>query len=131
MMRTTTNIARVLVAAGLLLATAAAAQNPEQIAKIPPEVRADIQTDFMVKKLKLTPEEKTKIGAINVKYAEQMQPVLTGQMGPLERMRAVKRLEEAKDGELQAALTPQQYQAYQASKDELKTKLEARAASGG
>ena len=124
---TNTSFAWALIATGLLLATPAWSQDPEQIAKVPPKVRADIQTDFMTKKLQLTPEEKTKIEAINVKYADQMQPVLTGDMGPFERMRAVKNLEESKDGELQAALTPEQYQTYLSSKDELKQKIKDRA----
>ena len=124
---TNTSFAWALIATGLLLATPAWSQDPEQIAKVPPKVRADIQTDFMTKKLQLTPEEKTKIEAINVKYADQMQPVLTGDMGPFERMRAVKNLEASKDGELQAALTPEQYQTYLSSKDELKQKIKDRA----
>jgi hypothetical protein len=123
----TTIITRGLIVTCLLLAAPGWAQDPEQIAKVPPQVRADIQTDFMTKKLQLTADEKTKIAAINLKYAEQMQPVLAGDMGPFERMRAVKNLEEAKDGELKGALTPQQYQTYLSSKDELKQKIKDRA----
>lgn len=127
---TMTTIARGVIAGILLLATSVWAQDPEQIAKVPPQVRADIQTDFMTRKLQLTPDEKTKIAAINLKYAEQMQPVLTGDMGPFERMRAVKNLEASKDGELQGALTPTQYQTYLSSKDELKQKIKERAEAG-
>lgn len=127
---TRTSIARVVIAAGLFLATSAWGLDPEQIAKIPPAERAAIQTEFMAKKLSLTADEKTKISAVNVKYADQMQGVLTGQMGPLERMRDVKRLEEGKDAELQTMLTPAQYKTYQASKDELKKKMEERATAG-
>jgi hypothetical protein len=127
---TRTTIARVLFAAGLLLAMPSWAQDPEQVAKVPPKVRADIQTEFMTTKLQLTPDEKTKVEAINIKYAEQMQPVLAGDMGMFERMRAVKTVEGAKDGELQAVLTPQQYQTYLGSKDELKAKIKERALAG-
>jgi hypothetical protein len=102
-------------------------QDPEQIAKIPPKDRAEIQTKFMAEKMQLTPEERTKVEAINQKYADQMQPVLEGQMGPFARMREVKKLEEAKDGELKAVLTPAQYQTYEASKDEMKERIKQRA----
>jgi hypothetical protein len=127
-MRTT--LAGTMLAAALAFGAPAGAQDPAQVAKIPPHVRAEIQTDFMNQKLHLTPEEKTKIEAINVKYADQMQPVLQGSMGPLERMRAVRKIEEAKDGEVKAALTAEQYQAYLASKDELREKIKQRALSG-
>jgi hypothetical protein len=128
-MRTT--IARLLLAAGLVLAASARAQDPAQLAKIPPRQRAAIQTAFMTEKLHLTPEEKPKVEAINEKYAEQMQPVLQGSMGMFERMRTVKKIEAAKDEELQAVLTPQQFQTYQGSKDELREGMKQRIESGG
>ena len=81
----------------------------------------------MAEKMELTPEERTKVEAINQKYADQMQPVLEGQMGLLARMGEVKKLEEAKDGELKAVLTPAQFQTYEASKDEMKERIEQRA----
>lgn len=121
------HITRGLIAVMLLGATAVWGQDPQQVAKIPPPERAGIQTDFMVQKLHLTAEEKPKVEAINLKYAEQMQPVLQGSMGMFERMRTVKKIETAKDGELQAALTPEQYQAYLGSKDQLRDLIKQRA----
>ena len=126
-MKRTNTVRMLLIAAGLLLAAPAWCQELEQIAKVPPHERAEIQTKFMAEKLELTAEERTKVEAINQKYADQMQPVLEGQLIPFERMREVKKLEEAKDGELKAVLTPSQYQTYEASKDEMKQRLEQRA----
>jgi len=112
----------------LLVATPAWAQEDlEKLAKVPPRVRATIQTDFMAKKLQLSPQEKTQVDAINLKYADQMQPVLAGSMGPLARMGEVKRLEEAKDGELRGVLNPSQFQAYTAAKAEMRQHLEQKA----
>ena len=123
-----TNTVRVLlVAAGLLLAAPAWCQGPAQIAKVPPQVRAEIQTKFMAEKMQLTAEERTKVEAINQKYADQMQPVLEGQMGLLALMGEVRKLGEAKDGELKAVLTPAQFQTYEASKDEMKERIKQRA----
>jgi hypothetical protein len=129
-MTTTKTVRMVLIAVGLLMAVPAWPQDAAQVAKVPPRVRAEIQTKFMTEKLHLTPEEQTKIDAINVKYADQMQPVLEGSMGPLVRMREVKRVEAAKDGELKTTLTPDQYTAYQASKDELRERIKQRALAG-
>ena len=109
-------------------ASVCAAQDVEQLAKIPPDVRAAIQTEVMTKKCQLTPAEKTKVEAINVKTANALQPVLTGGGGPFERMRQVKAAESAKDTELRGVLTAQQYQCYEASKDEMKQKLIKKAA---
>ena len=130
---TRTRIARMLlITVGLLLALPVFGQQDlEQIAKMPPRVRAAIQTEFMAKKLNLNAEERTAVEAINVKYADQMQPVLTGKMGPLARMRKAKAIEAAKDGELKKLLTPDQYKTYQASKDELKADMKEKAMSGG
>ena len=118
--------------AGLLAAVPAFGQGEDaaQLAKIPPNVRAGAQTEFMTKKLSLTPQERTQVEAINLKYANQMQPVLEGSGGPLQRMREAKRIDEAKDAELKGVLTPQQFQGYVAAKEELRKKMMEKAAGG-
>jgi hypothetical protein len=55
---------------------------------------------MMKAKLGLTDEQAPKIGAINLKYAEQMEPMIKGTEGPLMKMRAARNLEEQKEGEL-------------------------------
>ena len=128
---TRTNAVRVLtIATGLLLAVPALAQDAAQLAKVPPSVRAGIQTTAMTERLHLTPEERTQVEAINLKFANQMQPVLEGSGGPFARMREAKKLEEAKDNELKPVLSADQFKGYLAMKDELKERLKQRALEG-
>ncbi|MBM4265892.1 MAG: hypothetical protein FJ144_04660 [Deltaproteobacteria bacterium] len=123
-MKKTAIIAALSIAAALLLGTPAQSQDMEQMAKIPPPVRAKAQTAFLEKKLQLNPEQKSKVEAINLKYAEKMQPVLDGSAGGMfARMREGKKLEGEKDAELRGVLNPQQFQTYEASKDEMKQKV--------
>jgi len=125
---TRTNMARALsIAAGLLLAVPALAQDAAQLAKVPPSVRAGVQSTLMTEKLHLTAEQRTQVEAINLKFANQMQPVLEGSSGPWARMREAKKLEEAKDSELRPVLSAQQFTDYQAMKDELKERVKQKA----
>jgi len=125
---TRTNAVRALsIAAGLLLAVPAWAQDAAQLAKVPPSVRAGVQTTYMADKLHLTPEQRSQVEAINLKFANQMQPVLEGSSGPWARMREAKKLEEAKDSELRPVLSADQFKAYQAMKDELKERVKQKA----
>lgn len=120
----------------IALAPAARASLMDDLAKTTPQERAGIQTAFMKTRLGLSPEEAQKIEAINLKYAEKTEPVIKGDDGMFAKARQMREIQAEKDAELQTALSPQQYQAYQAAKDELKQKFEdavakkAAAASG-
>jgi hypothetical protein len=72
--------------------------------------RADVQTEFMVKRHNLPADQCTKVAAINLAYAQKARPILTGSEGTLRKMHALKDLESKKDAELNAVLTPQQFQ---------------------
>ena len=119
-------IARTLTIAVALLVTAPAwSQDAAQLAKVPPSVRAGIQTDFMADTLHLSAEQRTQVEAINLKFANQMQPLLEGSTWTL--MREGKKVDEAKDGELRPVLSPQQFDAYVAEKDALRDRLKQKA----
>ena len=117
--------------AGLLMAVPTWAQDPGQLAKVPPEVRAGIQTEVMVEKLELSPEEKTKVEALNLKYANDVQPILEGSSGMFTLMREMKKVEEAKDAELKAVLSPAKYAGYLELKPELRERLKAKSQESG
>ena len=122
----TRHIARTLtIAVALLVAAPAWPQDAAQLAKVPPSVRAGIQTDFMADTLHLTAEQRTQVEAINLKFANQMQPLLEGSTWTL--MREGKKVDEAKDGELRPVLSPQQFDAYVAEKDALRDRLKQKA----
>src|SRR4051794_29883635 len=105
------------------LATAAGGQDLRALENSTPQQRADIQTTFMAKRLGLSPEERSKVADINLKYAQQAQPILTGSEGPLRKMEALKGMQGQKDSDLKAVLTPAQYKKYLASKEALRAHL--------
>lgn len=126
-MKRTGIVAALSIVALVLAGSSVFAQEMQEVAKIPPPVRAAVQTKFMTEKLSLSPEQKTQVEAINLKYAEKMQPVLDGSAGGMfARMREGKALDEAKDAELQKVLNPEQYQGYLGAKDEMKQKMLAK-----
>jgi Spy/CpxP family protein refolding chaperone len=98
-----------------------------------PQQRADAQTEYMQSKLALTPDQTPKVAAINLEYAQQMEPILKGSDGPLVKMRAMRGIQDAKEGELQGVLTPEQFTQYQAVKEEMREKIEQKleGAAGG
>jgi len=118
-----------------LLAPAAHAQGPsEALQSSTPQERATFQTEYMKHKLALTDEQLPKVSALNLETAQKMDPVLKGSQGPLMKMRAMKAIEDQKETQLQAILTPDQFQKFLAAREELKQKLEeklAAKASGG
>jgi len=96
----------------------------DQLKNMPPGERARLQTDMMKKKLGLSPQQTTQVGAINEKYAQQMQPVLTSSEGPFMKMRQVRQIGDAKEAELKQVLTPDQFQKYLVERQEMREKFE-------
>ena len=118
--------AAALTAIALLLVstvTAAWAQM-DQLKSMPPDERARLQTDMMKKKLGLSPQQTGQVGAINRKYAQQMQPILNSSEGPFMKMRQMKQIGDAKEGELKQVLTPDQFQKYLVERQEMREKFE-------
>jgi hypothetical protein len=114
----------VVLALALPLAALAQGAVAPALANSTPEQRAKIQTALMKEKLSLTPEQLPKVAAINLQTAQKMDPVLKGNDRPLMKARAAKQIEQDKDAKLQGVLTPQQFQTWQASQEEMKQKLE-------
>ncbi len=124
-----------LLAAALLAATPVLAQDLEKLAGSTPEQRASIQTEIMKSKLGLSGDALQQVAAINLKYAQQMQPVLDGSDGTFRKMEAMRGIQEAKEAELRGVLTDAQVQQLQAAREEIRQKLEEelsqKAAAGG
>jgi hypothetical protein len=114
-----------LLALGLWIAPGpASAQLPPELANSTPQERAKAATLVMKEKLALSSEQLPKVEAINLEAAQKMEPVLKGSEGPLVKMRTTKQVEQAKESALQNVLTPQQFQQFLASRDEMKQKAE-------
>ena len=123
-MRRIRSIVVAAAAALVCTATVARADMMDDLAKTTPQERAAIQTAFLVKKLGLSAGEGEKVGAINLKYAERAEPVIRGDDGMFAKARQMRAIQAEKDAELKTALSPQQYEAYEAAKSELKEKFE-------
>jgi hypothetical protein len=119
----TSTFAAVAIAALLALSAPFARAQLDELKDTTPKQRATVQTVFMKAKLGLTAEQLPKVEAINMKYAEKMEPVIKGDSGPLMKMRAMKESNSEKEGELKGILTPDQFQKYLASQEEMKEKV--------
>jgi len=106
-----------------VLASQAPAADLDALKDTTPAERAKAQTAMMKTKLGLTEAEAAKVGPINMKYAERMEPIIKGSEGPLKRMEAVHAVEQAKETELKGILTADQFAKFEANKQEMMEKL--------
>ena len=117
-----TSIALVAAVGSLLFALIASAQLAD-LKNTTPEQRAKALTEMMTTKLGLSPEQTSKVANLNLKYANKMEPLIKGSEGPFAKMREMREVNEAKQTELQQILTPQQFQNYLASKEQMREKM--------
>ena len=88
-----------------------------------PEQRADHLTNWMNKKLTLTADQKTKIYDVNLKYAKMNQEARATDADDKKAMhQELKANETEREAEFKTILTPDQFQAFQTAKQELKEK---------
>jgi len=88
-----------------------------------PGQRAESQSRFMKTKLDLSDDVAIKVEAINLEYAEKVEPVLKGSSLALIKKHDIEGIQEQKDNALRLVLTAQQFDVYVNSKDELKQAL--------
>jgi len=115
----------------VLCAVGASAQDLEKFKNSTAVQRATIQTEYMTEKVPLTPAQVPKVSAINLASAEKADPILKGDDGPLVKMRALRLLDESRDMELKAVLTPEQFVEFLAMKEKLREHLEAKLVGDG
>ena len=103
----------VMLVATINLATA---QQPQMGT---PEERAKVQTDRMVDLLKLTADQKTKIAAIELDLAKQMDTKMRSNQGNREAMRtAMQEIDKLRDDKYKAELTADQFKKYLEDKEQ-------------
>jgi hypothetical protein len=98
------------------------AQSTGGLKKSTPEQRAQMQTDYLKTNLSLDDAQTEKIAAINLKYAQKMEPVIKGGGARFSKMRAAKNINEQKEAEYKEVLTDEQYKKYQQVKEDMKEK---------
>lgn len=94
------------------------------VADSTPAQRAEIQTRVIQEKLKLAPEVLARVQAVNLKYAEKMDPILKGSDNILAKKKKAGAIMDAKDGELKAILSADQFEQYDDAKDDIKEAVE-------
>ena len=91
-----------------------------------PAERAKVQTELMKTRLGLTDAQTSTVAAINEKYAERMEPVIKGAENPFLKVREVRDIEQAKEGELKGVLSGEQFQKFLDSKAEIRQQFDER-----
>jgi len=108
--------------ASVALAFHTQAQDMADIKNKTPEQRAQLQTSLMKSKLQLDAGQIVKAQAINLKYAQKMEPVIKGNDGKLKKYRVAMSIMKDKDAEFKKILSAEQYKHYQDFEEELKKK---------
>ena len=85
-----------------------------------PAQRAQLMTAFMKDQLKFDAAVLPKVQALNSKYAELAEPVLKGDDNIFTKRSKMHEIMDAKDKELKAVLSKEQFELYDSKKDELK-----------
>jgi len=88
-----------------------------------PEQRALMQTTMMKTKLKLDTIQVTKVQAINLKYAQKLDPILKGDGSKFSKFKELRSIQKDKDADLKGVLTADQFKQYQAMEEEMKAKV--------
>ncbi|QEM06848.1 hypothetical protein DIU31_026315 [Mucilaginibacter rubeus] len=88
-----------------------------------PEQRAQFQTEMMTTKLELNPDQTSKVQAINLKYAQKMDPIIKSDAGRFSKFKQAKALLKEKDTELKGVFTADQFKQYQDFEAEMRDKM--------
>ena len=125
-----TLVATTVILTLFLALTSTAGAQLQKLRGTTPEFRAGLQTDMMKQRLGLTPEQVKQVSQINLETAQQMQPLIDGDEGPLREARAARALDDKKTAALGKVLTPEQMTKYEAQKEEMRQKLMDRMLAG-
>jgi len=120
---------RCVAAAGLVLAawvipSPAAAQLAE-LAGTTPDERAAYQTHFMEEELHLTVEQVRLVSQLNLRMANEVEPVLHGDGLAFVKLAKIRSLQQKKERELEQVLSSEQYERYESLRGELRSGLRA------
>ncbi len=109
------------------VATTATAQSKNGKGMKPAAERAAKRTEMMVKKLKLNEEQKAQIGEQNLATATKVDEIRAKYAAEANKKGMGKELKTVKaerDAKYKSILTPEQFKAYQAAKEQMKDKAE-------
>lgn len=96
--------------------------NIQNLKNATPEQRAQMQNDKMKEKLALNDDQFKKVSALNLLYAQKIDPIIHNDDSRFSKYRKIKPLLEEKDEKLKAILTKDQYKQYESLKKEMMDK---------
>ena len=97
----------------------------DELKNTTPAERASLQTELMKSKLTLTAEQTQAVADLNLKYANRMEPIIKGSSNSLSKMFQMRKINNEKETELKRILSPQQWEKFDASRDEMRQQFEA------
>ena len=116
-------MARTVLVAIILSAVSGWGADMDALEDTTPAERAAAQTAMMTTTLGLTDAESAKVAPINLKYAEKLEPIIKGSTPSLVKMVDARAVEQQKETELKAVLTPDQFTTFEATKKDMMEKL--------
>jgi hypothetical protein len=122
-MNTTKSIFKPIIVCMLVWFTLPAANAQDALKQSTPEQRAQLQTGMMKTKLKLDSTQAKKVQAINLKYAQQLDPIIKSDSRSFKTLMRARSIQKDKDAELRTTLNEAQYKQYDDMKDEMKEKV--------
>jgi len=110
----------------LLFAIPQAFAQLDELKNTTPVERASLQTELMKSMLALTPEQMQTVADLNLKYADRMEPFIKGSSSSLTKMFEMRKINNEKETELKRILSSQQWEKFDASRDEMRQQFEER-----
>jgi hypothetical protein len=114
------------VVINLLFGIAPAFAQLDELKNTTPEERASLQTELVKSMLALTPEQTQTVADLNFKYANRMEPIIKGSSSSLTKMFEMRKINNEKETELKRMLSSQQWEKFDASRDEMRQRFEER-----
>ena len=110
----------------LFLAGSCTTAHPQETSSFSAQNHAAKLNEWMKTNLQLNDDQVTQVRNINLKYANKNQELQTQSMSRKQKMQTLKENDKAKDSELKNVFTTDQYNTYQAKKDELRKQMKER-----
>lgn len=103
----------------LLMGPVVAVAQMDDLKNTTAEERASMLTDMMKSSLSLDEKTSASVADINLKYAKEVQTLMDSDSPNLQKLMTFRANSQAKDDELKAVLTPEQYSRYEQKKSEM------------
>ncbi|GAB3709800.1 hypothetical protein GCM10027592_46290 [Spirosoma flavus] len=119
-----TNVSTLILCISLFFIATISSAQQRQVGT--PEERANWQTIRMKEALNLSPDQEKSVSEINLKYAQQAQPLLENGGRNLKTLREARSIMKNKNKDMKDVLTSDQFKQYQAIREEMRNTFRER-----